>query len=203
MAFNILSIRLLKFRPEIWNQVGRKIVYLVRDDARNGIFQNADGKPTKGTYNKQYAELKANRFKRKTFEQGRGKNRKRIVGTKLGKNKRDEGFVYTNKNKMLKSKAYGSGWRVKNSDVSKVNMELTGATLDSFKAIEPSNNSITMTFGADHEMKIIGNANAPLGRQLVGLNDKNIEVIKKILIKGLKENLSGMTNEEVNILVKL
>jgi hypothetical protein len=203
MAFNILSIRLLKFRPEIWNQVGRKIVYLVRDDARNGIFQNADGKPTKGTYNKQYAELKANRFKRKTFEQGRGKNRKRIVGTKLGKNKRDEGFVYTNKNKMLKSKTYGSGWRVKNSDVSKVNMELTGDTLQSFKQVEATNNSITMSFDRTHADKIIGNASTKLGRQLVGLNDKNIEVIKKILIKGLKENLSGMTNEEVNILVKL
>ena len=216
MAFNILSIRLLKFRPEIWNQIGRKIVFLVRDDARNGIFQNADGKPTRGTYNKQYAELKANRFKRKTFDfkndaelDKYGNNvsmmkvkkegggwKWAIKGTKYGKTGKSL-------NKMLKSKTYGSGWRVKNSDVSKVNMELTGATLDSFKAIEPSNNSITMTFGADHEMKIIGNANAPLGRQLVGLNDKNIEVIKKILIKGLKENLSGMTNEEVNILVKL
>jgi hypothetical protein len=104
---------------------------------------------------------------------------------------------------MLKSKTYGSGWRVKNSDVSKVNMELTGDTLQSFKQVEATNNSITMSFDRTHADKIIGNASTKLGRQLVGLNDKNIEVIKKILIKGLKENLSGMTNEEVNILVKL
>jgi len=204
LAFHILSTNLLKFTPERWKKVSRKIVFLVRDDARKGIFQNSTGVPDKAYYNKQYAELKGNRFKRKTYDKGRGKNSKRITATKLGKNKRDEGFAYTNKNKMLKSKTYGSGWRVKNSDTSVVNMKLTGATLDSFKEQEDkSNNYITMGFDATHTDKIQGNARAGLGRQLVGLNDKNILEIKKIIIQGLKENLSKLSNEEINILIKL
>lgn len=151
---------------------------------RNALLQGkmSDNR-TNLQYTKEYAKYKANGMRRFT----RGGNIQEFTNIK-------QGGIYSFKNVRVNTKkltAKGKGQKLNgyetrsvNTDVSKVNLTLTGDMVKSLSLINANVNHIRVTFSGEQTKKILGNiAN---GYNPVGLNSENTQIIKNYIIKYLE-----------------
>ena len=142
---------------KFWRELGGKIPFWVKDDALKGIMQDN----TSGHFYKslQYVKYKANEMRK--F--GRGKEKK-------GAGERLSGYKAV---------------PIESTQVNPVNMTLSGQTINGLRPISSDDTSVTMSFSLTDAGKVIGNQ--ARGYDVVGLNDKNIELAKSLIIRELKK----------------
>lgn len=158
-----------------WKRIGQLIVQQIPKDAQKGIFQTPTGASNKPNYNRKYAKYKANYMERFTDT----KNGKR--GQKI-------------------KKYYGTS--VKSNQTSRVDMTVTGDLFERLHVQDYLPNGVIIAYRSSKETiaKILG-ANY-YERRVVGLNDKNINMVKDELVKGLSEELKKEL-KDININIKL
>jgi len=165
-----------------WNKLAADFVIKVTDDARAGIMQ--DGKSNIPYRSEQYKKYKANNMRRL----GRG-------GKKPGKNKN------TGVSKGGRLKGY-EGRQIVNTDVSKVNMELTGETFRNYMngiKVYPDSTGVAISYAPQDADKVLGNQ--ALGRQIVGANKKNTEWIFDQIEAALMKPVSDEWKKDINITI--
>ena len=99
-------------------------------------------------------------------------------------------------NKGTKLKTY-QGQAIVSNQTSFVNMTLTGQMANGLHIESVKDNEVTMSYLPKDAGKIIGNED--LGRVVVGLNDKNQEIIKDEIIKYLNKNIDEWAREDIVI----
>ena len=155
---------------KFWRELGGKIKFWVKGDALIGLMQNN----TQGHSYKsaQYVKYKANEMRK--F--GRGK-KKTGAGERL--------------------KAY-KAVPIESTSVNPVNMILSGQTLNGLRPTESNDTSVLMSYAPKDAGKIIGNK--ARNYDLVGLNNKNRELVRQEMIKEYKDNLGKVPkNIEIHI----
>lgn len=173
-------------------KIGYVAVSLANEDALNGIMQ--DEKSGLQYRSKQYAKYKANAMRRFTRDvQARYKETQFGSGLFTGRNAGRKSAKQVGSNIHLKSKLTSGSNKLKgyntrsiNTDVSKVNLHLTGDMFRSLKVISKSNNICRVSFSPEQAGKVLGNIKN--GYQSVGLNKKNQDVIKELIIQQLNAN---------------
>jgi hypothetical protein len=161
-----------------WAAIGQLAVRLIRADASKGVFQTDE--PHKNTYSFLYALMKWKGFYFPA-EKIKGQSRKDFVNAMMSKGKK------------IRPEQY-KGLAL-NTNVSFVDMNLTGQTLRGLKIRAIDETSVTIGYETKDADKIIGNARPHLNRVLVGLNDKNhnliTDLIFDIISDRLIQNLGG------------
>jgi hypothetical protein len=175
-----------------WNKLATDFVIKVTDDARAGLMQ--DGKSNIPYKSEQYKRYKANAMRRLT----KGGTLKDFDPSQDYRGKR-----YYGKKKKLKpgKKGTTSGQRIKgyegrqivNTDVSKVNMELTGETFRNYM------NGIKVSYAPQDAEKVLGNQ--ALGRQIVGANKKNQEWVFDQIEQQLMKPVTDEWKKDINITI--
>lgn len=169
--------KVVKFSQTFLLKIGNMIKLRIREDALNGVFQNnTSGHAYRS---KQYVKYKLNGMRRFT------KNTK--IGFKKAKQVASD--IQTRTPIREGAKLKGMGNRSVNTDVSKVNMTLTGDTHKGMKVTKHSENIIEVSWNANDYGKIKGNE--MLGRVLVGLNDKNEELVVKEFLKEMTKQFDA------------
>lgn len=168
MKVNLKNI--LKLTPQFWLKVGELASNWVKTDALAGIMQNnTSGHAYRS---REYMKYKANRMERftdKTYKKGT----KRISpGTTTKKGTKLEAFRSVS---------------IASNDVSKVNMTLTGRTLNALAPKVSDETSVTMSFKGIDPRLLLGNQR--LGYDIIGLNDKNKAKVLGLIEKKLDENI--------------
>ena len=94
-----------------------------------------------------------------------------------------------------------SGYKAVSTDTHTqfVNMKLTGQMLNSLGVVEEGDTYVDMSFKPEHAGKIIGNRE--LGREIVGLNWKNIRKAKVEIIRELKKRQLEFIPKNITITV--
>jgi|GEM_PF-2956404 len=176
-----------------WKKEGQKIRGWIISDAKNGIFQN--GRGLKSYISEQYKRYKENGMRRftrggalKDFDPSFDYPGKRLYGSKRG-TKRGE------KISGLK------GVSVKSTNTSFVDMTLTGRLLEGLHVESANDSGVTMSYNEEDRGKIEGNRG--LDREVVGLNEENIEKLRQDVIQEFQKNMSEVFSKDININVKL
>ena len=150
-------------------ELGKKAIELIKQDAKAGISQDKTGSSLGSYRSEKYKKYKANYMKRFTDRTGR-------KGTKL--------------------KQY-SGQSVASNETGFVNETLTGQMFRGLHIDEAKENEVTIAYMPKDAGKVIGAKN--LGRELVGLNDKNIEMLQEAILKELDKEIEKYCKEDVVI----
>jgi hypothetical protein len=177
-----------------WNEVGTYANSLIQNDMAEGIFQTPGGSSNKPTYNPQYAKYKANemrRFGRTKIKTNSGIEYKGRV--KAGTNKK------TGATTGQRLKGY-YGQPIESTNTSFVDMTVTGRLKKSLRVRSRTSNSVTSGYDPENSMKILGNQEK-YGRIIVGLNDKNIELVKNRILMILKRKLQDLP-KQINVNIK-
>jgi len=158
-----LSIKsILHFTQNFWKGIGNQEALMITDDSINGIMQ--DGMRDLQYISEQYKKYKANGMR--AF--GRGK-KKAVAGKRLNDYQ---------------------GVSIINTDISKVNMQLTGQTLKGLtNNIKPHDDGmgVTISYDLKDADKIFGNQDR--GRNIVGLRKENQDMIYQEILKSVDENI--------------
>ena len=156
---------------KFWRELGGKIPFWVKDDALKGIMQDN----TSGYSYKslQYVKYKANEMRK--F--GRGKEKK-------GAGERLSGYKAVS---------------IESTQVNPVNMTLTGQTINNLRPIGSDDTSVTLSFSLADAGKVLGNQ--ARGYDIVGLNDKNRELAKSLIIAELKKRQIEFIPKNIVIMV--
>jgi hypothetical protein len=193
-----------------WKRLGQQAVQWIREDAKKGIMQTKDGNSNKPNYSPEYAKYKANDMRRSTVGKATGRG---YTFDKAGDIKYKDLYFANKKAKTaIQRKAdstHGSGQRLKaykgvsisNRDVSKVNMELTGQMFRGLRVVGVDNNGVDCAYQSTKENigKIVGNQQK-YNRRVVGLNDKNIEKARQLLIAEYKQKINeNVENITINV----
>lgn len=164
-----------KIPSNIMLKAGQLAISLMRKSLYDGIL--ADGS-TKHYRSRQYMKYKANAMRRFTKDV-KFKTKETQFGSGL--------FDVKSKGEIKKTakggKLSGFGTRSINTDVSKVNLTLTGDMVKSLQAVNAQINRVHITFGSEQAQKVLGNIKH--GYNPVGLNDKDTQQVKNMLVAHL------------------
>ncbi|HOI28205.1 MAG TPA: hypothetical protein PLZ15_00490 [Melioribacteraceae bacterium] len=183
-----------------WKKLGANIIKWVRDDFQRGIFQN--NKSGLDYKSDEYKKYKANDMRR--FTTGEGQTFSDKTGYFFGKT-----YFHNKKAKQKKGKSYTTGQRLKeyygtsieSHQTGYVDMTLTGQLKKGLAVKDVSDNSVTLGYNSADAGKIEGNRK--YGREVVGLNDNNIEKTRDMIIQEMKKNLLSGMQGDINIEIKL
>lgn len=177
-----ISSKVMRFTPNFWMKLGGLVPKWVKDDALKGLMQN-------GTQNlhyksREYIKYKANQMRR--FTKG-GALSSSIKGKK--------DIFFNNPKAGINKKGIGTGDRLKeykgipiqSTDVSKVNMTLTGRTIDSLHPKTSDDTGVLMAFNPAYGGIVIGNRQR--GYDITGLNEQNKKKVHDLIVAQLDENL--------------
>ena len=180
-----------KLTTTFWKSIGALVLREVRKDTKAGLFQNNLSKLRYKSL--QYVKYKANQMRRlttggklKDFDPSFDYPGKRLYGKKTAttKGKRVSGFT---------------GKKIASTNVSFVDMTLTGETMAGFHVKTVDQQSVTMAFNPPDTDKILGNQKH--GYDIVGLNDKNRMLVKNEIMKEI--GLSAKDHKKITINVRL
>lgn len=173
-------------------KIGNAMVLKANEDALDGIMQ--DGQKNLIYRSKQYIRYKANAMRRFT-KNVTMKTKETQYGSGLFKVTRKAGRkklspvamnISTKSNLTNGGKLKGYEGRSINTDVSKVNLHLTGDMFRSLKVVTAAVNHCRVSFGQEEAGKVIGNKNH--GYNAVGLNEENKQIVKQMIIMQLEAN---------------
>jgi hypothetical protein len=170
-------------------KIGLKEKELIEIDSLRGVGQDKAGSSMGQYKSEQYKKYKANYMNRFTNKAGRQKT---VKGQTIeGKYRITTGG---------KLKAY-QGQPIASNETAFVNMTLTGQMAKGLHVKSSAENMVEMSYLAKDAGKIYGNS--LLGRQVVGLNDKNIEAIKFLVMSELSKGIDEWAKEDVRITIKI
>ena len=173
MKLNLNKIPVLG--KQWWGGLSGFISKWVYQDATVGLFQGKFDIQKQMYRSEQYVKYKANEMR--YF--GRGKEKKG-KGEKI-------------RNKYVDYKSVST-----NTQTQFVNMMLTERTINSLAMEDSDDTGVTMAYKPEHTGKILGGKK--WGRNLVGLNDKNVRLVKVQMIKEYKDKLGKVPkNIEIHI----
>lgn len=176
-----------------WKKEALKIKKWIITDARAGIFQN--GRGLKSYISETYKKYKANNMRRftkggklKEIDPSQDYPGKRLYGTKQDakKGKRIAGLA---------------GVPIKSTNTDYVDMTLTGKLLEGLHAESVDDSGVTMSYNEVDRGKIEGNRK--YDREIVGLNEENIEKLRNDIIEQYSKNMSEVFGGDIIIDVKL
>lgn len=155
---------------KFWEAIAKKVGGIggwVYKDGERGLMQN---NTQKHPLSRQYKKYK-------------DRDMRRLDGKRLG----DIVSLKGGGTKTLKQRKYPLvGRSLHTIGTPYVTMILTGDTIGGLKGRKPTDNGITMIFNSKDAPKIRGNQLR--GYDIVGLNKKNIELIRQQIIKQFKKN---------------
>lgn len=198
MAVKITLDKIFSRLQSKWKRIGQLAIQWIREDARDGMFQNGVG----DTYrSEQYKKYKRNDMRRYTTGAGQIFSDKSgyFFGTTYFRNKKAKtrkGKTYTTGERLSEYK----GVSISSRETSFVNMILTGELFRGLKVRSIDNSGVTIGYESKDAGKILGNQK--YGRQIVGLRDENIKKVKDELVKGLSEELKKEL-KDININIHL
>ena len=185
MAKLAISNKIARFTPKFWLKIGGLVPQWVKADALDGVMQNE-------VYNyryksKDYIRYKANQMRR--FTKGEGKTFSDKEGYFFGKT-----YFQNKKAKLSKKTGFTTGDRLKaykgisieSTDVSKVNMTLTGRTINSLHPKTSDDVSVTMAFAPAYGGIVLGNKQR--GYDVTGLNNRNKTKVRELILQQLDDN---------------
>jgi hypothetical protein len=182
----LISDKVVRFKPEFWLKLGGLIPKWIKDDALMGKMQNNG----QGYHyrSKSYMKYKANAMRRFTKGQGKTFSDKEgfFYGQTYFKNKK----AGINKKTGHTTGSRLSGYEtvpIQSTDVSKVNMVLTGRTLDSLHPKTSDDTSVTMAFGVGKGGIVLGNKQR--GYNVIGLSNDNKKKVRNLILAQLDNNL--------------
>ena len=152
-------------------RIGKREMQLIEKDADKGKTQNLSGSKTSSYKSQQYKKYKQNYMKRFT-------NRTGSVGTKI--------------------KAY-TGQSVVSNQTAFKNYKLTGKMFKGLHIQNPKVNEVTVSYMSKDTGKVMGASEA--GDELVGLNNKNIGIIKDMIIKKMNKEVTQWAREDLNLVI--
>lgn len=165
------------FWKGIGNSVGG-VGGLVDKDCAKGIMQNGT---SKHPLSLKYRKYKANDMRR--FSDGK----------RLGDARQTPDGMIT-----YKTRKYPIiGKSLKDIGKSYVTMRLTGESVAGLKPVKSTKDSVTMSFTRGSE-KVLGNA-VRHNYDIIGLNKKNIELVRQQIIKKFRENKVKFLNKDIKI----
>jgi hypothetical protein len=184
-----------------WNKLATDFVVKVTDDARAGLMQ--DDKSNIPYRSEQYKRYKANAMRRltkggtlKDFDPSQDYRGKRYYGKKT-KLKTGKSGVTSG----ARIKGY-AGRQIVNTDISKVNMELTGETFRNYMngiKVYPDSTGVAISYAPQDADKVVGNQ--ALGRQIVGANKKNTEWVFDQIEQALMKPVSDEWKKDITITI--
>lgn len=190
-----ISDKVIRFTPQFWTKVGGLIPQWVKKDALQGIMQN--GLQNLHYKSKQYAKYKANQMRR--FTKGEGKVFSDKAGYSYGK-------TYFNNPKAKKTKKGVSssdrlkdyaGISIESTDISKVNMTLTGRTINSLHPKSSDEYGVNMAFSPAYGGIVLGNKQR--GYDVTGLNEQNIKKVRELILAQLDNNAKKEIGKKIVI----
>lgn len=195
MARRLNLHKAVKFGSQFLLRIGNLIKLKIREDALNGVFQNNTA--NHAYRSKQYMKYKQNNMRRlgydltiKDVRKTLGHEKVIISTYNFGRGDIVAGNRMTKKGRKIENKKLkGYDNRSVNTDISKVNMTLTGDTHKGMKVTKHSENVIEISWASQDYGKIKGNE--MLGRVLVGLNDKNEELVVKEFLKEMTKQFDA------------
>ena len=179
----------LTLSESFMKKIGLKEKELIRQDSLRGVGQDLAGSSMGAYRSVDYKKYKANWMNRLTNKAG--KQKKVIAQTIEGRNRITTGG---------KLKAY-QGQPVVSNQTGFVDMTLTGQMAKGLHIKSSSENMVEMSYNLGDTGKIIGNA--LLGRQVVGLNEKNIEAVKYLVMSELSKGIDEWAKEDVVINIRM
>lgn len=171
-----LSNTIFKLNPKIWLKLGELVSGWVNTDALAGIMQNnTSGHQYKS---RQYVKYKSNRMERFTDKTYKKSTKNISAGSTTRKGTKLEHYRSV---------------PIASSDTSKVNMTLTGRTLNALSPKTSDESSVTMSFKGIDPRIILGNQLR--GYDITGLNDKNkvktLDYLTKHFDDNIKKQIKG------------
>lgn len=180
-----ISNKVMRLTPNFWMKLGGLVPKWVKDDALKGLMQN--GAQNLHYKSREYIKYKANQMRR--FTKGQGKTFSDKEGFFFGQT------YFKNKKAGINKKGIGTGDRLKeykgipiqSTDVSKINMTLTGRTIDSLHPKTSDDTGVLMAFSPAYGGIVIGNRQR--GYDITGLNEQNKKKVHDLIVAQLDENL--------------
>ena len=152
-------------------RIGKREMQLIEKDARVGKTQNLSGSKTSSYKSEQYKKYKSNYMKRFT-------NRTGSTGTKI--------------------KAY-TGQAIVSNQTSFKNYVLTGKMFKGLFIQNSRVNEVTVSYMSKDSGKVMGASEA--GDELVGLNNKNINVVKDMIIAKMNKEVKQWARKDLNLVI--
>lgn len=171
-----------KYKPDInisaqlMKEIGLKEKEIIRRDSLKGISQDTTGSKFGAYKSASYKKYKAEWMRHRTTMNG--PKRKHNKGTLL--------------------KGVSS---VISNETAFVNMTLTGKMAEGLHIESVKENEVVMSYLSKDAGKIIGNQ--ALGREVVGLNKDNIEIVGDMIFKEMSKNIDDWAREDINITIKV
>lgn len=188
--------KIVRFTPQFWLKVGGLVPKWVKDDALKGIMQNNGH--NYHYRSKEYMRYKANSMRR--FTKGEGKTFSDKEGFFFGKTFFDNKKAKTSKKTGFTTgdrlKAY-KGISIESTDVSKVNMTLTGRTINSLHPKTSDDVSVTMAFAPAYGGIVLGNKQR--GYDVTGLNNENLKKVRNLILQQLDNNAKKELGKKIVI----
>lgn len=196
MAKLAISNKIVRFTPKFWLKIGGLVPQWVKADALLGKMQN-NGHDYHYK-SKDYMRYKANNMKRLT--KGEGKTFSDKEGYFFGKT-----YFQNKKAKISKKTGFTTGDRLKaykgisieSADVSKVNMTLTGRTINSLHPKTSDDVSVTMAFAPAYGSIVLGNKQR--GYDVTGLNKENLQKVRNLILQQLDNNAKKELGKKIII----
>lgn len=196
MAKLAIPNKIVRFTPQFWLKLGGLVPKWVKDDALKGIMQN-NGHDYHYR-SKEYMKYKANNMRR--FTKGEGKTFSDKEGFFFGKTFFDNKKAKTGKKTGFTTgdrlKAY-KGISIESTDVSKVNMTLTGRTINSLHPKTSDDVSVTMAFAPAYGGIVLGNKQR--GYDITGLNNENLKKVRNLILQQLDNNAKKELGKKIVI----
>jgi hypothetical protein len=166
----------LTIPAQVMKEVGLKERELIRKDSLRGIGQDGSGSKFGAYKSEAYKKYKQNWMRH--FTTMNGEKRKHNKGTLL--------------------KGISS---VISNETSFVNMTLTGKMAEGLHIESAKDNEVVMSYLPKDAGKILGNQ--ALGRNVVGLNKNNIDIVGDMIFQEMSKNIDEWAREDINITVKV
>lgn len=206
---NLNLAEILKIPQGTANKIAVKTIQNVQEDFKNGIFQN--NQSGLKYFSKTYMKYKANQMRR--FTKGDGKVFTDKEGYFFGKtyfrNKKAKKWkTITGEHGGTRTMLVHQGKRlsgfyaktIESTNTAYVDMTLTGQLKKGLKLKQYINGSWLFGYDPKDADKIEGNRK--YGREVVGLNDKNQEDFKNMLLASFNENIRTKL-KDITIKVRL
>jgi hypothetical protein len=171
-----------KYKPDInisaqlMKEVGLKEKELIRRDSLKGISQDATGSKFGAYKSEQYKRYKAEWMRHRTTMKGQKRSH--------------------NKGTLLKGVS-----SVISNETAFVNMTLTGKMAEGLHIESVKENEVIMSYLPRDAGKIIGNQ--VLGRDVVGLNKANVEIVGDMIFQEMSKNIDDWCRSDINIIVNI
>ena len=192
MAKLAISNKIVRFTPKFWLKIGGLVPQWVKADSLLGKMQN--DMQNFAYKSKEYVKYKANQMRRLTKGSAlsssiKGKKDLYFNNPKSGKNKK--GLSTGDR-----LKAY-NGISIESTDVSKVNMTLTGRTINSLHPKTSDDVSVTMAFAPAYGGIVLGNKQR--GYDVTGLNKENLQKVRNLILAQLDNNAKKELGKKIVI----